>query len=121
MTLPRRQRSLVLAALLASGLVEAGSLADPMRPFSVARAPQGKVVSEFSVTAVFHSEERRVAVVNGRIVKVGDRLGDIRIVEILPDGVRYERQGREFTIRVASQAVKVRASAPAADSEEGSP
>lgn len=114
--------ALVICVLGAAGLLQAGSLADPMRPYSVARAPQGKVISEFSVTAVFRSDERQVAIVNGKVVKVGDRLADIRIVQILPDGVRYERGGRLVTIHIASQTVKVRSSAAnTAASQEVSP
>jgi hypothetical protein len=60
--------------------------------------------------------------VNGVVVQAGDRLRDVRILEVLPDGVRYERQGRQFTIRVASLATKVRTPArDTAESHEVSP
>ena len=108
MMLGRRLRIGILATLAAGTVCNAGSLADPMRPYSVSRAPAGKVVSDFTVTAIFSSEARQVAVVNGKVVQAGDRLGNARVIEILPDGVRYERDGRQFTIRVASLAIKVR-------------
>jgi len=120
---PRRLR-IVLAALLLSAAHAsyAGLLADPTRPYAVSRSPAGRVVSEFSVTAIFRSELRQVAVVNGVVVQAGDRLRDARILEILPDGVRYERQGRQFTIRVATLAIKVRTPArDTAESHEVSP
>jgi sRNA-binding protein len=119
----RRLRiAFVICMLGAAHSLCAGSLADPTRPFSVSRSPAGRVVSEFSVTAIFRSEQRQVAVVNGVVVQAGDRLRDARILEVLPDGVRYERQGRQFTIRVASLAIKVRTPArDTAESQEVSP
>jgi len=121
--LGRRLRiAFVFCMLGAAHSLCAGSLADPTRPYSVSRSPAGRIVSEFSVTAIFRSELRQVAIVNGVVVQAGDRLRDARILEILPDGVRYERQGRQFTIRVASLAIKVRTPArDTAESQEVSP
>jgi len=119
----RRLRiAFAICTLCAAYSLCAGSLADPTRPFSVSRSPTGRVVSEFAVTAIFRSEQRQVAIVNGVVVQAGDRLRDARIIEILPDGVRYERQGRQFTIRVAALAIKVRTPArDTAESHEVSP
>ena len=121
--LGRRLRiALVVLTLGVAHSVCADTLADPTRPYSVSRSPAGRVVTEFSVTAIFRSELRQVAVVNGVVVQAGDRLRDARILEILPDGVRYERQGRQFTIRVAALAMKVRKAArDTAESHEVSP
>jgi hypothetical protein len=119
------------ALLLVAGAVVAGPLADPTQPYNVKRTPGARVVTEYSVSAVFTSAERRVAIVNGKVVRAGDRLGDVQIIEVLADGVRYERHGRQYTIRIASLAMKVRTSPsktetaraepPTAESHEVSP
>ncbi|HZF17101.1 MAG TPA: hypothetical protein VE046_14275 [Steroidobacteraceae bacterium] len=100
------------ALLLVASTVAADPLSDPTRPYSVRRTAGARAISEYSVSAVFTSAARRVAIVNGKVVTAGDRLGDVQIVEILADGVRYERHGRLYTIRIASLAMKVRMNPP---------
>jgi hypothetical protein len=47
------------------------------------------------VSSVLVSGDRRLAVVNGRIVGVGDWVGDVRVVEIAPtEVVLRDRLGR---------------------------
>jgi hypothetical protein len=49
----------------------------------------------FTVSSVLVSGDRRLAVVNGRIVGVGDWVGDVRVVEIAPtEVVLRDRLGR---------------------------
>ena len=103
-----RHLKAVASILLAARVVAAGPLGDPTQPYNVKRTPGARVVTEYSVSAVFTSAERRVAIVNGKVVRAGDRLGDAQIIEVLADGVRYERHGRQYTIRIASLAMKVR-------------
>jgi len=103
----RRTHAAATLLLIAAAVV-AGPLGDPTQPYNVKRTPGARVVTEFSVSAVFTSAERRVAIVNGKVVTAGDRLGDAQIIEVLADGVRYDRHGRQYTIRIASLAMKVR-------------
>ena len=97
-----------LISLMSAGAGLAGSLADPTRPYVPLRASAGRVVSEFAVSAILNSATRLVAIVNGVVVQPGDRVGSARILEILLDGVRYERQGRQYTIRIVPLSAKVR-------------
>jgi hypothetical protein len=46
------------------------------------------------VAAILHSVDRRVAMVNGRIVHAGDTLGTVAIVDILPNGIVVESPAR---------------------------
>jgi hypothetical protein len=95
--------------LVGTGALLAGSLADPTRPLAPYHASARRVIAEFSVTAVLNSPTRRVAIVNGLVVGAGARIGDVTILEVLPDGVRYQRAGRQFTIHIAPLSAKVRA------------
>ncbi|HTE39517.1 MAG TPA: hypothetical protein VK629_01735 [Steroidobacteraceae bacterium] len=105
---------LVLAALLAALPVRGETLIDPTRPANAPRAVStgGEVVEvQARVTAVFVAGGRRVAVLDGRVVKAGDRFGDIVVQEVLADGVRYLRSGRSEVVRLPRQDARVRHSA----------
>lgn len=72
------------ASMLASGpqAVEAGPEEAPL--------PDPDPV----VASILYSEARRLAMVNGRIVRVGDQVGADRIIEIRPDAVVVESPTR---------------------------
>jgi MSHA biogenesis protein MshK len=93
----RRLRSfaLCLATLLLASTAHAQTFRDPMRPPGVtpAKAAVAKV-STLKLEGVI-SGAARVAIVNGRLVKAGDEVAGVRIVEILASGVRFTRGGRE--------------------------
>ena len=46
------------------------------------------------VATILYSSDRRLALVDGRIVRVGDRLGDATIVDIVPNAVIVESPAR---------------------------
>lgn len=82
---------LVLAGtVLGSGAAE---MRDPMRPPQRAVARSGAVAGLPVVSAVFIGARHRAAIVNGRLVHVGDRLGAYTIVALLDDGIRYQNGG----------------------------
>ncbi len=79
---------LVLAcAVFGTGATE---LRDPMRPPQRAAARSGAVVGLPVVSAVFIGATHRAAIVNGRLVHAGDRVGAYTIVALLDDGIRYQ-------------------------------
>ncbi|MDE2304558.1 MAG: hypothetical protein KGL34_03300 [Gammaproteobacteria bacterium] len=84
-----------LVAFLPGGAL-AGGLADPTLAPS-APAPTHRRASEPPprVSAIFASRARRVAIVDGLPVDAGDVVGDLTILSIEADGVRYRRHGRE--------------------------
>ena len=109
-------KNLLVAVALAGALlgpvcVRAEGLVDPTRPpmksaskpATRAAEPRGSRVS-----AVIVSGDRRVAVFDGRVVKAGDKVGDIVIQEILTDGVRFARGAHSEIARLPKQAVVVR-------------
>jgi len=81
-----------------------------MRPmFATTKSPSAKPVeSGVRVTGIFSKGDRRVAVVNGQVVKAGDRVGDVLVKEVSADGVKYERAGRIEVARLPKQAAQVR-------------
>jgi MSHA biogenesis protein MshK len=101
----------VLALVIGISYAKADTLIDPTRPANAPTksGPVVRVVEPTSrLTAIFQSGDRRVAVLDGRVVKNGDRIGELVIQEILPDSVRYVRAGRVETARLPKQAAAVR-------------
>jgi len=103
----------VLVALLFGPLLASGQelLRDPTRPYSAkpvattttatgTRTATATAVTGFSVTAIFTSEKRRIAVVNGQRVGEGDLVDGATVVEILADALRLNFQGKAITTRV---------------------
>ena len=95
----------VSAVLLFSPVLadDAELLRDPTRPWSarsVAAAATGNTTSSFRVTAIFTSEKRRIAIVNGQRVSEGDLVDGATVVEILVDALRLNFQGKAITSRV---------------------
>jgi MSHA biogenesis protein MshK len=77
-------------------------LRDPMRPFvpdsgggAGEAAPRG-----FELSAVFISATRRIAVINGDLVREGDRVGNAQITRIDSQSVRLRRGNEELVLRL---------------------
>lgn len=77
-------------------------LQDPMRPRVVtgAETPGRAVPEGLSLTAVLVSDSRRIAVINGRIYHVGDRVNGEEILAIEPGVVRIRQDGRVVQVRI---------------------
>jgi MSHA biogenesis protein MshK len=100
-----------LAMLLLAGTVQAAAaerLADPTRPAHAKPSAPAPSAAEMRLEAVMKSGDRHVAVVNGRVVRAGDRIGDVQIEEITSDAVRYRRGGQSQVLRLQGQAMQVR-------------
>jgi sRNA-binding protein len=106
---PVTRRAILVAGMLAAGALQAGSLADPTQPYAARHVRGAPAIAAVTVSAVLTSATRRVAIVNGVVVQAGGRVGDATIVEVLADGVRYQRHGKEYVCHIASLAAKVRA------------
>jgi hypothetical protein len=93
-----RQVSLITlcAMLLLTGMARAGELRDPMRPAGAATAPTASrpaPVNSLKLEGVIAGAQR-VAIINGRLVRVGDTIAGAKILEVFAQGVRYERAGK---------------------------
>lgn len=102
MNTPRRTATRFFALLVAAGVVvPAHAARDPMRP-PQAGAARGAVRVEPApaLTAVMGAGERRVAIVNGRVVRAGDTVDGALIVAVFEGGIRYSRAGAMRELRL---------------------
>ncbi|HLG53943.1 MAG TPA: hypothetical protein VI485_01345 [Vicinamibacterales bacterium] len=82
-------------------------LSNHVRPAAVViegPAPEADVEPDVVVGSILYSADRHLAVVNGRIVRVGDRIGSITILEIQPRAIVIESSGggrRTLELRTA--------------------
>lgn len=102
----------VLLALILPTAVLADEAArrDPLKPPGEVRTA---VVDSFDAGAwrlasTLVSDGRRVAIINDRAVRVGDRVEGARVVAIRSGGVELDYRGRRFTIRRPAAGVSKR-------------
>jgi hypothetical protein len=88
---------LCLAMLSAGAASRAQEFRDPMRPAGVAPVAARQPVYSLKLEGVI-AGVKRVAIVNGRLVRTGDVVAGARIVEVFANGVRYERAGKTQTL-----------------------
>ena len=87
---------------------------DPLRPEirygngGKARAARASAATEpnWRLSAVLISSERRVAVLNGRRLQVGERIGGYRVAAIETDRVVLEKSGRHKIVRRSATGLK---------------
>lgn len=100
-----------LAALMLSLTAQAAvadRLVDPTRPANVRAAATAAPVDAFRLEAILNSNGALVAIVSGKVVRAGDRVGGARIDAVLANGVRYTKDGRSQTARLEPKVMQVR-------------
>lgn len=84
----------MLLGLVCATAIHAESLRDPMRPWdreaSVVAAAPGVPLS---LSAILFSDERRVAIVNGRTVSEGDLVAGVRVHRIFRNSLLIDNDG----------------------------
>jgi MSHA biogenesis protein MshK len=90
--------ALCIAPMMLANAAHAQAFRDPMRPPGAAPAKSTVARSTTLKLEGVISGAVRIAIVNGRLVRAGDEVDGARIVEVLADGVRYTRAGREQTL-----------------------
>lgn len=98
---------LLTAALLIAGTAQAEGFRDPMRPPNSAPAAAPAPTSKLAVGTALKLEgviagEKRVAILNGRLARAGYVIAGAKILEVLANGVRYERYGKITTLTLAT-------------------
>ncbi|QKK02566.1 MAG: GspB domain-containing protein [Pseudomonadota bacterium] len=104
-------RFFTLIVMLAGGCVlQAAGPPDPTRPPDSAEisawfgAPaDGEREQPYRLQSVLISPQRRIAVINGQRVQIGDRLGSARVNAIEPDGVVLEAAGNQRFLTLANR------------------
>jgi hypothetical protein len=85
---------MALAALAAAAAAHAGNpLVDPTRPVTAADSAAAPETGGVRVQAIVIRPGSRVALVEGRLVHAGDRIGSLLIEAVTPEGVRYSQDG----------------------------
>ena len=89
---------LILAAMAMPGLAQ--PLRDPTRPpsFTMPTSGEESVQSDLVLQTVLVSAERRNATVNGRLVRVGDTVAGMRVIEIRESAVVLQGNGEQRTL-----------------------
>ena len=90
-----------------SAAIGVGELPDPTRPLGgrVVAAPVRIPVQAPPniLQSILVSPQRRQAVISGRTVGIGDRVGDAQVIEILPYEVVLQRGGQEVRMRLMAR------------------
>ncbi|GIX22277.1 MAG: hypothetical protein KatS3mg121_1060 [Gammaproteobacteria bacterium] len=89
---------LLLSAALSATVAAAETLVDPMRPDGAA-APSAAGAAALRLQAVLVSPGRRLAVINGRVLREGERIAGARLLRIAERAVELERGGRRIVLR----------------------
>jgi MSHA biogenesis protein MshK len=105
--------------LLLTCHLQADELADPTRPSGASAAPASKVASsgQLKLEGIVHSAQREIAIINGRVLKVGEWIGDARIDAIARNRVRYTRGGRSQVLMLDTPIKVKRSSAVREDKQ----
>ena len=90
------------AAAAATTMAHAAPFADPTRPPAALEGGQGEPAAAAGprLESVLIAPDRRIAVISGRQVTLGSRIGDGRVVRITESEVRIRRPAGEETLRL---------------------
>jgi hypothetical protein len=99
-------RRILIASLLllaAVTVASAQTFRDPMRPMGAAPAvARAAAPAALRLEGVINGAER-VAIVSGRVVRAGDQVLGVTILEVFPTGVRYSRAGKVLTLMLPAE------------------
>lgn len=83
------------------------ALDDPMRPPQVVQPAQtARATTGFTLTSTFITRDERRAVINGKTVRIGDRVADARVESIEATQVRMRRGDKDIIVRLVPERVK---------------
>jgi hypothetical protein len=97
-----------LIILFSAAVAHSDDLRDPTRPATLGRPAVTSLESGVRLEAVLGTGEARRAIVNGRIVRAGERVGSVLITSIQDDSIQYVQSGRTLVAKLPTQKVAVR-------------
>ena len=106
------KRALETALLIALATTNAiaADLHDPMRPANAPAAalqrPTG--AAPLQLQAIMSTTGSRLAIVDGKVVRVGDKVSGALINEISSDSIRYTRGGKALVASLPNNKLNVR-------------
>jgi MSHA biogenesis protein MshK len=98
----RKVVALLATGFLVAAAADVGDLPDPTNPSGHA----GAGAASSGVQSILITPRRKQAVIHGRTVRVGDRVGDAVVVDIQPYEVILNRGGRESRMRLVPRLEK---------------
>jgi hypothetical protein len=102
-------RYLLCLALLGATPARA-QLPDPTRPadFELLRMVElPKELARWNLTGIKYGADRKSAILNDRIVGIGDRVGTATVVDITPGAIVLEESGARLQVSLVPAVVKV--------------
>lgn len=105
-----RSRAWISIVAAATALAASASFADPMRdPTRPTRVQEPAPVQRdkaLTVSAVFVSGDRRLAIVNGQRVREGDAINDATVSRIEADRVSFSRNNKTLVVPLLNHATR---------------
>jgi hypothetical protein len=91
---------LLMVSSAPAALADEQPLRDPMRPFEPGAIAQGHRSAERRIvlTGILVSENRRIAVIDNQLYRVGDHVNGNEIIRIDPRSIRIRRGAEEVLI-----------------------
>lgn len=96
----------LLVMLMPAGRGYTAPLPDPTRPpqrFVEPLASGADAEKNWQLGSILISPQRRVAVINGQPLSVGDRVDGAQVLAVEPGQVRLRRGSREFVLKLLSK------------------
>lgn len=106
-----------LAAALVDKSTTTDALMDPMRPPSAApdngsKGTKHAKASGFQLSAIRIAHDQRSAILNGKTVSVGERLGSARVTAIQASSITLQQDGKTVTVSLLPLSIKKPVEAP---------
>ncbi len=95
--------------LLLSTAVSADTMSDPMRPPQSGESVPQHATGDprWMVTGILVSPERRLAMINNRLIGVGDSVDGARVRNIYGNGVELDIGGRSIVLRPVTGSIRL--------------
>lgn len=122
-------QTLLMLPFLLPVVVAAESLPDPTRPYGHDAQPETIIIEEpssgpgvtWNLTGIRIAADRRSAILNGRIVRVGDRVDGAEVLEIDPAGVLIRHENQRIRLNLIDVDVRGKADKVAQTGPEEEP
>ena len=102
----RSTQQMMLACLAVSASRSIAAIEDPTRPPNLATAVQAQSQTVPKLNSILISNERRLAIIGGEILSVGERIAGVELLQIEPGAVRVRTSsGKQLTLTLGSNKI----------------
>lgn len=120
---------LFIALLISSNVSAAEAVQDPMQPpafalkqFRLAKLKQQRggagavkktdarkpLRKPFQLSSILIGKARKVAIINGRMLVIGDKIENAKVIKITKDRVKLLRNGKTINLKLESDLISIR-------------